>query len=136
MQAVVRRFLRTYADRHGATLLLTSHYMEDVKALCPRVILIDQGKLLHDGALETLVSRFSTGKRVRLRLEEAPLTSLASFGKIIEQEEEIVVFEVPSDGLAESVQHMLKELRVRDLSVEDPPLADTMARIFRPEPAA
>jgi ABC-2 type transport system ATP-binding protein len=132
MQGVVRRFLRTYADRHGATLLLTSHYMEDVKALCPRVILIDHGALVHDGALDALVTRFSPGKRVRLRLSDAPTESLASFGKIVEQDDEIVVFEVPSAVLAESVSRMLAMLPVRDLSVEDPPLADTMARIFRP----
>lgn len=136
MQAVVRRFLREYVDRHGATLLLTSHYMEDVKALCPRVILIDDGRLVHDGALDALVARYAPTKRVRLRLETPYAGPIEAFGEVVEHEGERVVFEVPAARLADAVRRMLAELVVVDLTVEDPPLADTMARIFADDAAS
>src|SRR5580692_3263083 len=71
MQAVVRSFVKRYNERHGATLLLTSHYMDDVAHLCPRVIVIDRGKLVYDGALDALVTRIRPDKRVVLRFSRA-----------------------------------------------------------------
>src|SRR5215467_6820311 len=69
MQATVRAFIKQYNEKWGATLILTSHYMDDVAALCPRVIVIDKGKLSFDGALESLVQRVRPEKRVVLHLE-------------------------------------------------------------------
>ncbi|HZC77204.1 MAG TPA: ATP-binding cassette domain-containing protein, partial [Ktedonobacterales bacterium] len=68
MQATVRAFIRAYNERFGATVLLTSHYMEDVAALCPRVMVIDKGRLIYDGALNELIRRVRPDKRVILRL--------------------------------------------------------------------
>ena len=67
MQATVRDFVKRYNERNGATLILTSHYMDDVAQLCPRVVVIDRGKLVYDGALEELVERTRPDKRVVLR---------------------------------------------------------------------
>src|SRR5215813_3093462 len=84
MQAVMREFIRSYNVRFGATVLLTSHYMADVAALCPRVIVIDHGKLLYDGDLNALVKRINPDKLVSLKFGKAiaPL-ELARFGEVV-----------------------------------------------------
>src|SRR5437773_12481326 len=69
-QDAIRRFLIEYRERHGATVLLTSHYMQDVTALASRVLMINRGRLLYDGALEALVARIARTKRIELRSEE------------------------------------------------------------------
>src|ERR1051326_785849 len=82
-QEAIRRFLLAYRDRHGATILLTSHYMQDVTALASRVLMINRGRLLYDGALEALVARIAPTKRLELGLG-SPGTpeSLAAFGVV------------------------------------------------------
>ena len=68
MQLAVREFIRNYRERRNATLILTSHYMDDVAALCPRVIVIDQGKIRHDGTLDSLVRTMRPHKRIAVAL--------------------------------------------------------------------
>ena len=68
MQARMRQFIRDYNERHGATVILTTHYMEDVAALCPRVIVIDKGRLVYDGDLRELARRMRPEKRITVRL--------------------------------------------------------------------
>ena len=88
MQATVRDFIQRYNERYGATLILTSHYMDDVAALCPRVIVIDKGKLVYDGALDELVRRIRPDKRVVLRFARRCDEALASeaLGKVVSHE--------------------------------------------------
>src|SRR5439155_1431238 len=69
-QEAIRRFLTQYRDRHGATVLLTSHYMQDVTALASRVLIINRGRLLYDGALAALVARIAHTKRIELMLAD------------------------------------------------------------------
>src|ERR671935_1761023 len=71
MQATVRGFVRAYNERFGASVLLTSHYMDDVVALCPRVVVIDRGRLIYDGDLRKLAVTVRPDKRVLLRLDRA-----------------------------------------------------------------
>src|SRR5437762_3960988 len=71
MQATVRGFIKAYNERFGATVLLTSHYMDDVVALCPRVVVIDRGRLIYDGDLRALVTQVRPHKRVVVRLSKA-----------------------------------------------------------------
>jgi ABC-2 type transport system ATP-binding protein len=68
MQATIRSFVKQYNERYGATLILTSHYMDDVLALCPRVIVIDKGTLAYDGSLEALAAE--------VRLARLPVSDL------------------------------------------------------------
>ncbi|MEB3234086.1 MAG: ATP-binding cassette domain-containing protein, partial [Cyanobacteriota bacterium] len=82
-QARVRSFLADYNRQTGATVLLTSHYMADITALCPRVLLIDGGTLLHDGSLEALAAQLAPCRQVRLELAEPPVPQdLAPYGEI------------------------------------------------------
>jgi ABC-2 type transport system ATP-binding protein len=113
MQATLRRFIRGYNERFNATVLLTSHYMDDVAALCPRVVVIDKGRLTYDGALGELVRKVRPQKRVIVRLTD---------GK---QE----THDVPAAELQPTITRLLAR-GVADLTVEDPPLEDVMRDLF------
>ncbi len=134
MQAVVRGFIRAYNERFGATVLLTSHYMEDVAALCPRVIIIDHGRLIHDGPLGELVRRVRSDKRIGLKLSKPVATNdLARHGAVLSNEEGFALLRVPADGLPEAVKGLLSTLPISDLSVEDPPLEEVFRELYRRE---
>ena len=138
MQLAVREFVRRYNEHHGATVLLTSHYMDDVLALCPRVIVIDQGRLLYDGPLEKLAREARDDKRVTARfagpLAPEQLEALARDFEVHEHEHEHerarVVLRVKRDCLPAALPK-LAELGVVDLTVEDPPLEEIMRELFR-----
>ena len=114
MQATLRTFVRQYNERYQATVLLTSHYMDDVTALCPRVIVIDKGRLTYDGDLQALVKRVRPHKRVVVRTVEGTEESRT----------------VPQGALNEEIARLLSSGRVADLTVEDPPLEEVMQDLF------
>ncbi|MGH2486270.1 MAG: AAA family ATPase, partial [Ktedonobacterales bacterium] len=131
MQAKVRDFVRRYNERYGATLMLTSHYMEDVAQLCPRVIVIDKGKLVYDGALETLITRTRPEKRIVLRFSRAvDEADLATMGEIVRHGAGESVLQVHKDSVNAVVGHALAHLPVSDLTVENPPLEEVMSELF------
>jgi ABC-2 type transport system ATP-binding protein len=131
MQASMREFIRSYNEKHGATVLLTSHYMVDVTALCPRVIVIDQGKLLYDGDLSSLVRRVNPDKLVTIKLGQAVARAdLERYGEIVEIDEGHARLRVGNAALRAVVSGILATLPVADLTVEDPPLEDIMRQVF------
>ncbi|HXX69330.1 MAG TPA: ATP-binding cassette domain-containing protein [Polyangiaceae bacterium] len=131
MQATVRDFVRRYNERNGATLILTSHYMEDVAQLCPRVIVIDKGKLLYDGALETLVAKTRPDKRIVLRFSRAiDARDLEGLGKVVRHEPVQSILQVHKDAVNAVVGRALATLPVSDLTVENPPLEEVMSELF------
>jgi ABC-2 type transport system ATP-binding protein len=137
MQVVMREFIRKYNEQHGATLILTSHYMDDVAALCPRVIVIDKGRLSYDGGLDDLVQRVRPEKRVTFRLSAAvPASQLEGLGKIVKHEPAEAVLQVPSDQVNGVVGKALASLPVKDLTVENPPLEEVMSELFSRSRAA
>src|SRR5438094_9251830 len=98
MQATVRAFVRAYNERFGATVLLTSHYMDDVAALCPRVLVIDHGHLIYDGLLGELVHRVRPDKRVLLRLSRpVEARDLQRLGTIVSQTDAQAILQVHQD---------------------------------------
>lgn len=131
-QARVRRFLADYNRRTGATVLLTSHYMADITALCPRVLLIHQGRLFHDGGLAELSERLAPWRQVRLELA-APLPAgqLAAYGEIESLEGCEVRLLIPRERLTATVNRLLAQLPVVDLEVSDPPIEELIGRLFR-----
>ncbi len=137
MQLSMREFIRAYNQRHEATVLLTSHYMDDVVALCPRVIVIDGGRIIHDGDLKALVKATHPDKLVSFR-PTAPVDGdeLARLGRVVRHDAARVVVEVPEDRLREVISHLLATLSVADLGVEDPPLEDVMRKLFKHGAAA
>jgi len=127
----VRDFIRDYNERYGATLMLTSHYMDDVAALCPRVIVIDKGQLSYDGSLEALIKKVRPEKRLTLTLQrEVDDDALAAIGHIVERTEGQVIFRVAQDALAEAVSLALSTLDVSDFTVEAAPLEEVMSELF------
>jgi ABC-2 type transport system ATP-binding protein len=131
MQATVRNFVREYNERFGATVLLTSHYMDDVTALCPRVIVIDHGRLIYDGVLDELVRRVRPDKRIVLRLA-GPVSraDLERLGRVVEQKEASAILQIGKDELQAAVGAALSSLPLVDLTIEDPPLEDVMRDLF------
>jgi ABC-2 type transport system ATP-binding protein len=137
MQARIRQFVREYNQRYGATVLLTSHYMDDVVALCPRVIVIDKGRLIYDGDLKALVRRIRPDKRITIRLSQpAAAERLARLGAVQSHSDDQVVLDVPSARVSESLRDALASLSVVDLAVEDPPLEEVMRELFKSGVAA
>ena len=131
MQVAIRDFVRSYNQRHEATVLLTSHYMDDVVALCPRIIVIDQGKLIHDGDLRSLIKQMDPDKRVSFTLV-APVADdeLAKLGTVMTREANRVTLKVPERKIPEVVGHVLGALKTADLAIEDPPLEDILRVMF------
>jgi ABC-2 type transport system ATP-binding protein len=131
-QARVRDFLADYNRRTGATVLLTSHYMGDITALCPRVLLIHQGKLFHDGSLADLTQRLAPCRQVRLELADLhPPEAFAGFGQLEAHQGHLVRLLVPRAQLAQQVAALLERFAVVDLEVSDPPVEELIGGLFR-----
>jgi ABC-2 type transport system ATP-binding protein len=113
--------------------------MVDVTALCPRVVVIDQGRLLYDGDLSLLVKRVNTDKWVSLKLARPVARGdLERFGEVVEHDDGHAKLRVAQDAVRGVVGGALAGLPVADLTVEDPPLEDIMRQLFagaRAEPA-
>jgi ABC-2 type transport system ATP-binding protein len=132
MQLAMREFIREYNQRHEATVLLTSHYMDDVVALCPRVIVIDGGRIIHDGDLRALVKATAPDKLVSFTaVEPVVAEDLARLGRVVSHDGGRVVLEVAEARLRDVVSHLLAVLKVTDFGVEEPPLEDVMRKLFR-----
>ena len=131
-QVAVREFLQQYNQRYGATILLTSHYMADITALCDRVLLIHQGKLIYDGLLEDLLDRFAPYRQVRVELAQAlSPDELAGFGEVESIQGQEVRFIVPREKLTATISRILSQLQVQDLNVSDPPVEEIVGRLFQ-----
>jgi len=133
MQRRLRAFIAEYNRRYGATVLLTSHYMADVEALCRRVIVIHRGRLLFDGDLSALVQRFTSHKTIVVQLRDC-LNDLHSYGEVVSCEDGSVTLRVPKGDTARVTERLLADLRVIDLTVEDPPIEEVIERVFEQEP--
>jgi ABC-2 type transport system ATP-binding protein len=129
MQRRVREFVATYNQRTGATVLLTSHYMADVEALCRRVIVIHHGQILFDGPLAALVQEFSAHKTVVLELA-GPEPELGGYGEVVSRADGRVRLRVPKAETPRVTGRILAELPVVDLTVEDPPIEEVIERVF------
>ncbi|MEN9223194.1 MAG: ATP-binding cassette domain-containing protein [Thermostichus sp. BF3_bins_97] len=135
-QASVRQFLRNYNQRYGATVLLTSHYMADITALCERVLVIDAGRLIYDGGLDELLERFAPYREVKLELAHpCPLTQLEPYGEVRTDPSgaggcEVRLW-VQRERLTQTVAKLLADLEVLDLTVTDPPIEEVIGRVFQ-----
>jgi len=127
MQGRIREFIANHNARHGATVLLTSHYMADVTALCKRVIVIHHGKLLYDGALDALSDLIAPFKLVRLDVEsEEAAARVRDYGEVTQTEGTKVSLRLVRSETSSVVARLLSELPVVDLTVEDPPIEEVI----------
>jgi len=129
MQRRIRSFLAEYNLRFGATVLLTSHYMADVEALCRRVIVIHHGRILFDGDLADLVRRFTAHKTIVVELGEGSF-DLSTYGEIVSSVDGTVTLRVPKAETARVTGLLLSDLPVIDLTVEDPPIEEVIEQVF------
>ncbi|MBP1963427.1 ABC transporter ATP-binding protein [Paenibacillus aceris] len=135
MQEVMRRFIQDYSRKYKATILLTSHYMADVTALCERVLVIGKGRLLYDGAINQLVERYAPNKRIRLQLakrtQEHELEDVIDgMGTLVHYAFPNVDVDVPRDQVSELSARLLSKLSVLDLTIEDPSMESVIAQAF------
>jgi ABC-2 type transport system ATP-binding protein len=129
MQKRIRSFVAEYNRRHGATVLLTSHYMADVQALCRRVLVIHHGRLLFDGELSALATQFSATKTIGVTLKEGT-ADLSAYGTVLSTEDGKVSLLVPRADAPEVTTRLLRDLPVADLTIEDPPIEDVIESVF------
>jgi ABC-2 type transport system ATP-binding protein len=129
MQKRIRTFVAEYNQRHGATVLLTSHYMADVEALCKRVIVIHHGRILFDGALASLANEFAAYKTIGVLLENGN-AELDGYGEVISRDGDRTVLRVPKAETSRIAARLLSEHEVLDLTIEEPPIEDVIELVF------
>jgi ABC-2 type transport system ATP-binding protein len=132
MQKRIRSFVAEYNQRYGATVLLTSHYMADVQALCKRVIVIHHGRILFDGDLSALAAQFGAEKTIGVTLKEgsAEAIDFSSYGKVVGSDDGKVSLKVGRDVTPDVAGRLLHDLPVADLTIEDPPIEDVIESVF------
>ena len=131
MQTKIRQFITDYNARYGATIILTSHYMADVTALCKRVIVIDHGKLLYDGDLHALAEKIAPHKLIHVEFSQSlDGVQLAEYGEVIKTRGQRADLLIPRDQTSQVAARMLAELPIADVTIEEPPIEDVITRVF------
>jgi ABC-2 type transport system ATP-binding protein len=132
MQKRIRSFVAEYNQRYGATVILTSHYMADVQALCKRVIVIHHGRLLFDGELAKLATQFGSDKTIGVTLKEGAAEGIdfSPYGRVLGRVDGKVSLNVGRGEAPEVAGRLLRDLPVADLTIEDPPIEDVIESVF------
>jgi ABC-2 type transport system ATP-binding protein len=131
MQKVMRDFIQEYNRRYNATIILTSHYMEDVKQLAKRVIVIDHGKLLFDGQLSEIVKKFADYKVLTVDFtKDIDQKKIKNLGEVMSYAGRRVVISVPKEKIAHATEKLFKDFAVEDLTVEEPDIEDIIRELF------
>ncbi len=134
-QRRVQEFLKTYQRERRITVILTSHYMKDVQALCERAIIINHGKIGHDGPLDDIVQRFSTHKIIDLQFAGSSVPDdLGRFGTIVETKPPRARIEVVKQRIPEILAALLSQYAIEDVGVQDRPLEEVIAAMFTAAP--
>jgi len=131
-QQKMRDFIYEYNKKYNATILLTSHNMDDLVNLARRVIVINEGRILFDGALEELASRFAKEKIIKIALsDESDIKKIEEIGKIKKMAFPEVVISVPRAATAVAAAELLQNFPVSDLTIEEVPIEDIIRKVFR-----
>lgn len=127
----IQQFLRFYQEQRKITILLTSHYMKDIAALCRRVVVINDGAIKFDGSLSEVVDNFSSTRLVRLRLADGELaTGIESIAEVESIELPKVTLRCPRLQVARVLTEALNRFQIEDVAVEDPPLEEVISKLF------
>jgi ABC-2 type transport system ATP-binding protein len=127
----IQKFLKHYQEVRRITILLTSHYMKDVAALCRRVVVINHGQIVYDGSLSGIIDRFSSHKVLTLLFGSGQLPSdLSRYGEVVELVEPRVKLKVDRQQISAVLSTVLANHTLEDVSVEDPPLEEVIAQVF------
>lgn len=127
----IQKFLKYYQQERKITILLTSHYMKDVAALCRRVVIIAQGQIIYDGSLAGIIDRFSGHKVLSLQFANGRMPSdLSRYGDVLEIAEPKARLKVNRSEISNVLASVLATYTLEDISVEDPPLEEVIAELF------
>jgi len=129
-QKKVREFLQRYNSEHRIVTMLTSHYMQDIEALCERVIIIDRGRIFFDGPLSSIIDRFATHKILSLVFEGQVQGDFKQFGEVVEQTPQSVVLKVPRTRVTETCRQLLGNNNVTDINVQELPVEEVIRQLF------
>ncbi len=130
-QKKMRDFIRRYNKEHRTTIILTSHYTEDIVALCKRVIIIDKGKIIFDGPIMNLIEKYAPHKLLKVTFgKEMPKADLEKFGKIAYANKELFVIEVSRKKSAKIAAEILNKFPVDDILIEEPEAKEIIRLIF------
>jgi len=132
-QKIVREFLQRYNAQRQTTILLTSHYMGDIQALCRRVIIIDHGTIFFDGQLSEVLDRFADFKLVTIQCAGAIASrseNLAKYGEVVEQSAGAIKLKVKRDRVIPVCKALLDEVPVSDIDIQEVPIEDVIRQIF------
>ncbi len=141
MQKTLRDFIKQYNQEFGATIILTSHYMDDVKELCERAIIIDEGKKVFDGKLQNIIDKYARNKILSLVFsQEVKEKELKEFGEIKEYHQDGSAYTatllVPRKQATTQAGKILNKLPVEDLNIEEPPIEAIIREVFSDTQAA
>lgn len=139
-QRTVQGFLKKYQEERGITVLLTSHYMKDVEALCRRAVVIDHGRVIHDGPISEIVDRFATHKIIEIEFAGDVPGDLSRYGTVMSVTPPRAKLEVPRGEVPRVLADVLDRAAVTDVAVNEAPLEEVIAAMFtaeadEPEPA-
>jgi len=131
MQKRIRDFIKDYNQKYNSTIILTSHYMVDVKELCKRIIIIDKGKILYDGLLSKIVDKFSLIRIINMDIEgNINREKLSKFGTIKNIDGQRATLHVPRNLASKNMSKLLEEFKIDDFTIEDPPIEDIIRAVF------
>lgn len=131
MQKKIREFIKTYNKKYGATVILTSHYMDDVEEICDRIIMIDHGKLMFDGAISKLVQTYANHKTLVVVFNgKAEQSDLERLGEVKEFEYPRAVIRVPREKTSAVAAELLQKFDIDDLNINEPELEDIIRVLF------
>jgi ABC-2 type transport system ATP-binding protein len=132
-QKNIREFIKDYNRRTKTTILLTSHYMNDIQALCDRVVVINHGRKIFDGLLDDVVEQFSQTKLISVSFKDGGVTreQLAPFGEILEHDRHKAVIKVSRGQVKSASQNILNQFEVDDISIEEVPIEEVIEKVFK-----
>lgn len=134
MQKKIREFFKEYNERYKTTVILTSHYMDDVKELCKRIIMINKGKVVYDGSLEEIIKKYAGNKYITLIfLKEVQKQDLKAFGKVVNYEPLKATLSIPRKEVPHVAAEILKKLPIDDVDIAEPEIEDIIRQLFQAE---
>jgi ABC-2 type transport system ATP-binding protein len=131
-QKNIREFIKDYNRRTKTTILLTSHYMNDIQALCERVVVINQGKKMFDGKLDAVVEKFSQSKLITVTFKDSGVTNeqLSKLGQVLEYSSVKAVLKVPREQVKKASNEILNQFDVDDIDIEEVPIEEVIEKVF------
>ena len=135
-QRAIRDFILQYREEHRPAMLVTSHYMEDIRRLCPRIIILREGEMVYDGPLQSVVDRYADTKVLRAHMHRtgkppAVPPELAAMGEVVECSAGTLCLRVPRAAAAAASARLLDAFDVVDFSIEEVDIETIIERIFR-----